>query len=98
MIASAGAGGATTVFIFVIGTLATVLIAVLGWVFNYILREIRDDLKETQKHLEGVLATIGPLMWRLIMLEEFEGKINGYLVPRDIGWVEQVRRGTRDDG
>lgn len=92
MIAAGGASDALTVFIFVAGTLITVLIASIGWIVSYILRDIRAGMNENARHIEGLLATIGPLMWRLISMEDWLEKHHDYTPPRDIGWDERTRR------
>lgn len=59
--------------------------------------DLRKELKEASRQREGIMATIGPLMWRLIGIEDWLEKHPGepYDPPRDMGWAEQTSRRER---
>lgn len=53
--------------------------------------ELAAAIKENSRHIQGVLANQGPLMWRLISVEDWLEKHPGepYSPPRDMGWTDK---------
>lgn len=80
-----------TVIAVIIGFLLTITAALVGVIFN----ELRKQVRDNTRHVEAVIATVGPLMWRLITVEDWLELHHGYHPPRDIGWVEETPMTTR---
>ena len=73
------------------GIVAVILgfvLTVIGGLVAVIFNELRKQLRDNTKHVESVMSTIGPLMWRVITVEDWLEENYSYHPPRDIGWSE----------
>lgn len=70
------------------------IFSLIGALTLIIFNDLRNQVKDNTRHLQGILATIGPLMWRVIMMEDWLEKHPGerYSPPRDMSWVDEPRR------
>lgn len=87
-----------TVAAVVLGLLLPLVAGLIAYIFVSTVNDLRGDLrdlstelKEHGRQMEGVMATVGPLMWRVISMEDFLEERIGYHPPRDIGWNEKPR-------
>jgi len=72
---------AVTIFVFVIST----VLAVTGTLALVIFNDIRHQLRDHSRHIEGMLASLWPLTMRVNSMEDYLTDKQEYRPPRIIG-------------
>lgn len=72
----------------VAGVVLAAMLAFIGALLTIIFNDIRRQVRENTRHLHGLMRVLGPLMWRLIAMEEWQAQNHGYSPPPDIEWPD----------
>jgi uncharacterized membrane protein len=82
------AAAATGDWVTILGVVVAATLALIGALLTIIFNDIRRQVRENTRQLAGLLKVLGPLMWRLIAMEEWQEKMHGYTPPPEMKWPE----------
>lgn len=64
----------------IVGAVLSLVMALVGFIF----KQLRDEVKDSSRHLEGIMFSTWRILWRVDSAEDFLEKNHGYDPPRTV--------------
>lgn len=97
MLGAASSSDWSNIIAAVIGVSLTSIVAVIAYIVKTELNRLTTQIDKNSKHLDSVIATMWPLIWRVNSIEDFLESESQYHPPRILGEAETRFRGKVED-